>query len=142
MKYIILEAPERLPWILLFTAPLTHSEVAELAAAKGYSPVSAGYFDPSKQETFGSSSTLDLLPRPGDAKMIIALANHTAGGCPEGGRVILPSFRFGKEIEDLRASCQRLQNTLDRRAGEEKKAIEAAYQAGLIDGAKKQAVPS
>ena len=88
MKYLILEAAEGLPWILLFTAPLTHADVAAVAAPRGYKPVSAGYYDPLKHETFGESSTLKLKPRPADAGMIAVMAYNTARYCPGEAREI------------------------------------------------------
>lgn len=88
MKFIIFEQTQEQPWIMLFCAPLTHIEVARMAAPTGFRPVSAGYYDPIRHETFGESSTLNLRPRPNDSKIIKIMAASTARNCPSEAREI------------------------------------------------------
>jgi hypothetical protein len=78
MKYIIFTKPGGLGFGMLFSCPITHAEAAKMAATDGYFPISAGFQDPETGEVFGESSSLNLLPRKGDADFLRAMGRATA----------------------------------------------------------------
>lgn len=78
MKYIIFTQPGGLGFAMLFTCPITHAQAAKMAAVEGFHPVSAGFQDPETGEVFGESSSLNLVPRKGDADFLRAMGRATA----------------------------------------------------------------
>lgn len=78
MKYIIFTTPGGLGFAMLFSCPITHAEAARMAASEGFHPVSAGFHDPETGEVFGESSSLNLVPRKGDADFLRAMGRATA----------------------------------------------------------------
>jgi len=82
MKYVFLarEDGKGIERLLCCCAPVTHGEMAEAHAKEGYKPVSAGFFKVKPDgsvETFGSSSSLKIGPRPNDANRIYHLTQAT-----------------------------------------------------------------
>jgi hypothetical protein len=84
MKYIRFENPaQSAPSFILFVAPLTHADVADMVRGSGLKPASAGYYDPAAGACFGESSTLKLKPAAGDSKILAAMARATLATCPD-----------------------------------------------------------
>lgn len=80
MKYIIALAPDKIEQPVLFTAPLSHRDMATMLEGEGYTLVSAGFMRfglGAVITTHDRSVSLELDPRPQDAALLTAFYRAT-----------------------------------------------------------------
>lgn len=70
------------PYPVLFTAPITHKEMADILVPAGYEITSAGYYDPVEGVAFGRSSSLNIEASDRDSTTIRILAGATLKTAP------------------------------------------------------------
>lgn len=85
MKYVVVQNPSGFERVFLALAPVTH---ADLAAAFAHAPdrvVSAGFVQLAVEgiRTFGRSDSLNVGPRPRDARLIDAMYRSTLRVCAD-----------------------------------------------------------
>lgn len=69
MKYIMFLSPTGVKTPIIFPETISHEGMANFM--KGYTPVSAGFFDCESVITSGRSTSLDLSSNPEDGEIIV-----------------------------------------------------------------------